>query len=401
MTGITLRQIAILLLTVIIVSPGINITQPDLQNNMESEHKPEYIQSDYIIQNPIRIESDSDFDSFGFEGSGVIYDPYIIQGFNITSTAYCIYITNTTSYFTIINCSFTSWNIAIHWIDVSNGRIENCVFNRADNSAITLVRSTQCSIANCTISGSIEGISLQNATGCTIRNSLIYRNDYGISGISGTDIAIRNNMIYGNNWKGVTLGLAVDNCTLYGNKIGWNGRVQTVNGEDHGQNNVWYDSRNQLGNEWNDYEETEPYVIGGYSQSRDLYAALLSDSIPPIVAGLEDTSIKDDEEEGFIVRWNVTDEYPHLYHTYTNGELVGTEELDGNHVDIILGDMPIGVYNFTLVFTDFSGNNATDTVVIIIYATLFGEMGTPIVMFASFISVASIIALILILKRRK
>jgi len=62
---------------------------------------------------PIHIDGDSDFDnqaaSEGWDGSGTRDDPYIIEGYSITSTdsTLPIHILNTTRYFSIVNCTIT------------------------------------------------------------------------------------------------------------------------------------------------------------------------------------------------------------------------------------------------------------------------------------------------------
>ena len=64
----------------------------------------------YTLHDPIRINSDDEFTGANgvSGGSGIDGDPYIIDGWEIDGTGegYCLFIANTTSYFTVQNCLF-------------------------------------------------------------------------------------------------------------------------------------------------------------------------------------------------------------------------------------------------------------------------------------------------------
>lgn len=63
----------------------------------------------YTVHSAIVINSESELVSMvaseGWGGNGTSIDPYIISGYDITASTYCIYIANTVSYVTISNCS--------------------------------------------------------------------------------------------------------------------------------------------------------------------------------------------------------------------------------------------------------------------------------------------------------
>jgi len=67
---------------------------------------------EYISHSPISIISDSALSAF--PGSGTPEDPYVIEGYNITTTSSCsIYISGTTKYFAIRNCYLRAENNGI------------------------------------------------------------------------------------------------------------------------------------------------------------------------------------------------------------------------------------------------------------------------------------------------
>jgi len=68
---------------------------------------------------PIYITSDSGFAVF--PGSGTEEDPYLIDGYNITTTSTGISITDTTKHFVIRNCYVETNYIGIYITDVADG----------------------------------------------------------------------------------------------------------------------------------------------------------------------------------------------------------------------------------------------------------------------------------------
>ncbi|MHA1407698.1 MAG: right-handed parallel beta-helix repeat-containing protein [Candidatus Heimdallarchaeaceae archaeon] len=90
----------------------------------------------YTPQAPIEISDNSGLSSYSASGNGSVDNPYIISGFNITTTnSYAIYIhgSSVTAYFGIENCYFNSAQYGIH-IDgigdniasIGNNTFENC-----------------------------------------------------------------------------------------------------------------------------------------------------------------------------------------------------------------------------------------------------------------------------------
>ena len=122
---------------------------------------------------PIRIDNDTDFanqaTSEGWNGSGTVADPYIIENYDINGTGhgYCLYIGNTTSYFVVRNCSLHEangnpeayyWNSGIVLYNIRDGAI---VSNNASNNdyGIYICDSSRSSLVNNTLIG--DGISIE------------------------------------------------------------------------------------------------------------------------------------------------------------------------------------------------------------------------------------------------
>ena len=71
-------------------------------------------------QEPMRINSNLDFITLGFEGNGTKENPYQIENFTIeTSNDYGIYIYDTTKYFVIQNVYINALTYGIHISDIA------------------------------------------------------------------------------------------------------------------------------------------------------------------------------------------------------------------------------------------------------------------------------------------
>lgn len=134
-------------------------------------------------RSPIVIRSDADFITLGFEGSGTVLDPYLIEGLFIrNSTIHLIDIENTTVFFIIQ---------------------ENYLYG---------------------IDGSVNGILMFNTTNGFIFNNSISNCYYGISLTnSSKDNIILKNIISYNLWSGINFTFSCDNNTFMDNSIHHNG----------------------------------------------------------------------------------------------------------------------------------------------------------------------------------
>ena len=67
----------------------------------------------------------------------------------------------------------------------------------------------------------------------------------------------------------------------------------------------------------------------------------------------------------FMLTWNFFDKYAGTYEIYKDASLYSSGGWNQNSsVSINIGNSPEGIFTYTLVVTDFSGNIATDTVTV-------------------------------------
>ncbi len=135
---------------------------------------------------PISITSDSNFTDYGFPGSGTVEEPYIIEGYNITTTDdNGIFISMTTKYFVIRNC----------YVEAKYSGI--CIFNVTDGTA-TVINNT-CS------NNYWEGIMLYYSGSSTVTNNTCNNNGDGIYLSYSGSSTVTNNTCNSNNGEGIKL----------------------------------------------------------------------------------------------------------------------------------------------------------------------------------------------------
>ena len=104
----------LLILTLAISALNINVQITAEENN----YRPTSLE--LTPHDRISITSDSEFEVF--PGSGTSEDPYLIDGYNITTTSdEGIYIRGTTKYFIIRNCYVDANDYGIYITDVADG----------------------------------------------------------------------------------------------------------------------------------------------------------------------------------------------------------------------------------------------------------------------------------------
>ncbi|MHA2029186.1 MAG: right-handed parallel beta-helix repeat-containing protein [Candidatus Kariarchaeaceae archaeon] len=403
--------------------------------------------SAYVDHEPIRINSDSDFTSDNgiIGGSGTETDPYIIQGWNITTSGEWpgvngIFIAGTTAYFVIRNCwiatgytngaSSTS-GIRLALIAPGSAVIENNYFSN-NYAGILLQRSSNNSIVNNTAIDNIHGIylwrssnnsivnntaidnrngiylelssnnsivnntAIDNIRGIFLRfssnynsmvNNIVNSNFYGIwlfdssnynsivnnavsfnSGgiiiyMSSNYNSIVNNIVNSNANFGIHLeGFANDNI-IYHNSF--------FNSEafDYSTNNIWYSSTLMEGNWWGDYSgSTSYYTISGPAGALDLYPLnVVNDNTSPVIDNpVDETYILG--LTGNIIAWTAVDETSYDNYTiYRNGTQIETASWTNNTaIKINIDGLAVGVYDYTIIVADYSGNTIIDIVTVIV-----------------------------------
>ncbi|MCK4565771.1 MAG: right-handed parallel beta-helix repeat-containing protein, partial [Candidatus Thorarchaeota archaeon] len=142
----------------------------------------------YEDMTPILAYNDYDMDNYAsaleWAGDGSPGDPYIIEGYNITSNGDSILIHDTTRAFEIRNCLITSYSSgAGNGIMIDNATqaaiVDTVVMDKSDTIDVKNVPSFY--MDNCTVYDGSSSVYLYNCTGAIITECDIYNNyDTGI-----------------------------------------------------------------------------------------------------------------------------------------------------------------------------------------------------------------------------
>ena len=158
----------------------------------ENNYRPNSL--DLTPHDSINVGSDSGFEVF--PGTGTAENPYLIEGYNITTTDdNGIYISGTTKYFTVRNCYVDAKWYGIRIDSVAEGTA-TVINNICDNSwyGIRLYSSRSSTVINNTCSNSWYGITLDYSGGSTVANNTCSNNnDYGICLSSSSCSTVANN----------------------------------------------------------------------------------------------------------------------------------------------------------------------------------------------------------------
>ena len=148
--------------------------------------------------NPIRINSNSDFDaSHGVTGgNGSASNPWIIEQFDINGadSGYCLYIGNTTDYFIVKYCYFHHasgnpgtyyWNSGLILNNVTNGKVMDCsVYSNTGHGGILLKDSDENAIEHVSGYSNVRGLYLYYSD-----NNVITYNNFSSNSLHGIFIS--------------------------------------------------------------------------------------------------------------------------------------------------------------------------------------------------------------------
>jgi len=166
---------------------------------------------EYIVSTPFRIDSNADFASSPkvSGGNGTKWSPWIIENFQINGDGfgYCMYIGNTTDYFTIKNCNITYADDG-YW---------DCFF---PDAGIALYNTNHGRILNNIIANnSVFGITVYLSEDIIIENNNMDNTGFGISAeYASEDLKIYNNTIINGMYHGISIGTVV-NASLLNNTL--------------------------------------------------------------------------------------------------------------------------------------------------------------------------------------
>jgi parallel beta-helix repeat protein len=342
-----------------------------------------------------------------------------VLGNTVSGSSFFGIVTNHVSNSTISsNTVFDNFGCGFRILGSENNDISN---NTSDGLRIEF--STNNIVSGNTFSGRYHGIHILDSTNNTVVRNAISNNNYsgifievssnntisnnsiisnledGIALDGGRDNIVTHNAIKENGAYGMSCGEYEDDILIHSNMLAYN----TVNAYDEGTNNHW--NTTGRGNYWSDYNGTGVYPIPGTAGSIDHHPAVY-ESVPPAVSHPADVSYEEGTT-GHILEWTASDDHPSAYAIYRNGTQVTTASWNGSLISISVDGLSAGVYNYTTVLSDIFGNQATDTVFVIVTAQTTtpeppdGLLTTLVVVFLGIIGVEAVVAIIILLRYRR
>ena len=110
------------------------------------------------------------------------------------------------------------------------------------------------------------------------------------------------------------------------------------------------------------------FDISGNSVS-DTVLVSVSDTISPTLDNPDDVQYECGSAGNQII-WSPQDLKPDSYDLYRNGTLIDSGTWDGSDIVVVVDGLDFGTYNFTLVVSDTSNNNASSTVMVLVVDTI-------------------------------
>ena len=398
------------------------------EKHSEGSGLEERFTSSYDTHLPIVITSNGDFTTEGFTGSGSKFAPYVLEGYNITTSGTCISITGTDAYFEIRECLLIggAGSSAVRMNNIVNGELRNntftgyrCVYLYSSSYNNTVVNNTfldntigvgitsgfNNTIMNNTItestfagldiesssynntvvdnivSGGTYGAYLHSSSNNTLLNNTIFDTGTGVYlYLSSNENDIVNNTISGTN-NGIWFSSS-DNNTLVNNMISGNGRGVRIDASS--DNNLVYHNviadctiedatddgtSNQWnttssGNFWSNYAAIGVYYIPGDANSIDYFPSIYP---PDSTAPTINQPADVEYEEGTSdneILWTPSDAYPSHYVVFRNNIEINSNNWDGNPITLDVDNLSLGVFNFTIVVYDLFEHLMSDTVIV-------------------------------------
>ncbi len=375
---------------------------PRVQGESSFIISPAFHTAQYTNHAPIFIESNSDFQLRGFNGSGTKADPYVLEYMNISNNyGQCVVIEHTSAYFIIRHSVMRSADAGIYLNAMGNGTIQDCTV-RAYLSGIQADNSTSLDIIDNDIVGDASGVSLSGVNSSEVQSCRIHHSDNGLVIQRSQRINITDCVLYGNFGHGIHIDQTSGEIYVFSNSIGWNGEYigyalhTTTNALDdstvgRGRTDEW------VGNRWSDYNGTGPYPIPGVFSKNDSLPTLLSDTLAPSVSGDDDVRLYVGET-GHYIHWNSSDAHMFSCRVFLDGSEVMSGYWYGGQLKFTLDGLSVGSHNYTAAFYDSAGNMASDQTWVSVLLNIFGE-GTVLIFYSSILSVVVVAMMLAIMKR--
>ncbi len=280
----------------------------------------------------------------------------------ISGNDYGVYLTSSSDN-TIVNNTISGNDYGVYLTSSSDNTIVNNTISGNDYG-VYLYPSSNNTVVNNTISGnSNRGVYFYFSSNNIVMNNTISGNYYGVFFTSSSDNTVVNNTISGNSNRGVYISSSSDNL-IYLNVIADN---DNGNAYDSGTGNHW--NTTGMGNYWSDYTGTGVYNVPGSAGSIDYYPFIYppDTSLPSI-----DQPADMDYEEGTTgntITWTPSDAHPSHHVVYRNGTEVASVSWDGSSITVEVDGLSVGIYNYTIVVYDISGNWVSDEVIVTVIDT--------------------------------
>jgi len=142
----------------------------------------------------------------------------------------------------------------------------------------------------------------------------------------------------------------------------------------------WYDlsiTINIDGLEVGTYNYTVLLVDSSGNANTDTVLVFVNqDTSPPEIDNPSNIIIEEGSVGNSII-WHPTDLNPSYYEVYRNRTLRFSDTWNGSQINVSLDDLPMGIYNFTLIVLDASGTRANDTVFVTVLDITFPVIDSP------------------------
>jgi len=99
------------------------------------------------------------------------------------------------------------------------------------------------------------------------------------------------------------------------------------------------------------------------SASDEVIVSVVTDRTSPSLTPLDDVSFEFGTT-GHYLAWSCSDLFPESYSISRNGNVLDSGLWNGSNLAIAIDGLNVGVYNFTIVLYDSSGNSASDSVIV-------------------------------------
>ena len=183
----------------LLLIPSNQVNVYNISAKINNYRVPNSISADLADHEPIKIIVDKNFTDYGFSGSGIETNPFVIEDYRIITTEdNGIYVYGTTKYFVIRNC----------YIEAKQYGIQ-----------INSVLPNTASLINNTCTNNERGIYATWSAQIAIINNTCYNNDvYGIDVSSSSSAIIFNNTCQSNGFNGMMVGYS-DSYIIANNTI--------------------------------------------------------------------------------------------------------------------------------------------------------------------------------------